>query len=165
MIQKLEYSKYSAWSKLFHRNERQKLVNGRAPSVLLFLTEKLQNLTSCCLKVIEILIFLKSYTGLSVLKTKILEIFGKEKDLSFKWKTETGSYRSSFSPSFLNWKITGPYKFLLKLIWKIPFLEMLHWIICSRNKNIWNIWQEVGSFIQMEDKNLFIQQLLRSFFS
>ena len=27
---------------------------------------------------------------------------------------------------------------------------MLHWIICSKNKNIGNIWQEVSSYIHMK---------------
>ena len=60
---------------------------------------------------------------------------------------------SSFCSAFLNWEITGPYKFLLKLIWKTPFLKMLHWIICYKNENIGNIWQEVRYFIQMKDRN------------
>ena len=49
---------------------REKLLHAGAPSVILFLIGKLQNLTSSCSKLIEILIFL-GYTGLSVRKTKI----------------------------------------------------------------------------------------------
>ena len=30
---------------------------------------------------------------------------------------------------------------------------MLHWIICYKNENIGNIWQEVRYFIQMKDRN------------
>ena len=72
---------------------------------------------------------------------------------------------SSFGPSFLNWEITGPYKFLLKINRNIDFIKMLHWIIWYKNKNIGNIWQEVRYFIQMKENNGFMQELFRSFFS
>ena len=72
------YFKYFPWSKLFHQNERQKLVHDGAPWVLFFLIGKLQNLTNSCWKLFKKLLFLKYYTGLSVLKTRILEIFGKK---------------------------------------------------------------------------------------
>ena len=39
----------------------------------------------------------------------------------FKWKTDIGSCRSSFGPSLSNWKVTGPYSFLLKIIWNTAF--------------------------------------------
>ena len=70
--------------------------------------------------------------------------------LSSIWKTEIGSWRVSFGLSCLNWQIPGPDKFLLKINWNIDFLKMLHWIICSKNKNIGNIWQEVSSYIHMK---------------
>ena len=40
-----------------------------------------------------------------------------------KWKTEIGSCRSSLGPSFPDWEITGPYQFVLKIIWNIAFLK------------------------------------------
>ena len=50
---------------------------------------------------------------------------------------------------FFNWEVTGHYQLLLAIIWVIPFFKLLHWIICSKNKNIGNIWQEVSCFIYM----------------
>ena len=56
---------------------KDKLVRG-APLVLLFLIGKLFDLASSCLKLFEILLFLNCYTGLSVPKTSIFDIFGKK---------------------------------------------------------------------------------------
>ena len=50
-----------ARGKVFHPHEREKLVHTEAPSVLLFLIGKLQDLTSYCKKLIEILILLNSF--------------------------------------------------------------------------------------------------------
>ena len=44
-----------------------------------FLNSKLQDLTSSFLKLVEKLLFLKCYTGLSVPKTRIFEIFARSK--------------------------------------------------------------------------------------
>ena len=74
-------------------------------------------------------------------------------------KTEISSCSSSFGPCFLNWEITGPYKFLLNINWYIGFLKMLHWINCSKNKNIGNIWPDATSFINMKYKN-WLQKLV-----
>ena len=74
----MDWIQYVKRSKLFRLHERQKLVHAGPPSVLYLSVPKLQNFTSSCLKIIEILIFLKCYTGLSVPKTRILEIFGKK---------------------------------------------------------------------------------------
>ena len=52
---------YLARNKVFHPHEREKLVHTEAPSVLLFLIGKLQDLTSYCKKLIEILILLNSF--------------------------------------------------------------------------------------------------------
>ena len=87
LFQKQEYWKYLARTKLFHPYEREKLVHPGAPSVLLFLIGKLQDLTSSYSKLIEILIFFKCNTGLSVPKTGILEIFEKKKAPSSTAKT------------------------------------------------------------------------------
>ena len=65
------------------------------------------------------------------------------------WKTDIGSFRNSFGSSFVNWEVTGPHKFLIKVIWNIVFLSLLslcYTLICSNNKNIWKVWQEVSSF-------------------
>ena len=56
---------------------KDKLVHAGAPSALLFLIRKLQDLTSSCLKVFEILLFSDSSMRLSVPKAIKLEIFGK----------------------------------------------------------------------------------------
>ena len=42
---------------------------------------------------------------------------------------------------------------------------MLHWIICSKNKNIGNILREVRPSILIKSRNWFMQELLWSFFS
>ena len=75
MFEKQEYWKYLTKSKLFHPNERQKLVHAQAPLVLLFLIGTLQDLKSSCSSLFEKLLFLKCFTELSVRKTRILEIF------------------------------------------------------------------------------------------
>ena len=62
-----------------------------------------------------------------------------------KWKTEIGSCRSSFSPCFRNWESTGPCQFLLKIVWNILFCNELHFITCSKTKNIWKFLQEVST--------------------
>ena len=154
LFQKQEYWKYLRRKKLLHPQQRHKLVHAADPSVI-FLIGTLEDLTSSYSKLIEILIFFKCYTGVSVPKTRILEIFGKEKALSSTWKTVIRSCRSFCSPPFLNWEITGPYKFLLKINGNIDFLKMLHWIICSKNKNIGNFSEEVRS----------LQDLFQPFFS
>ena len=53
-----------------------KLVHAGAPLVLLFLTRKLQDLTSSCSKLFEILPFSDSSTRLSVPKRRQNELFG-----------------------------------------------------------------------------------------
>ena len=53
-----------------------KLVHAGAPLVLLFLIGRLQDLTSSCSKLFEILHFLNSYMGLSVRKPRTFEQFG-----------------------------------------------------------------------------------------
>ena len=82
-------------------------------------------------------------------------------------KKEIGLCRSSFGP-FFKWEIIVPYHFLLKnfylkyytcvhllnttiieISWNIPFLTLLHWIICSENKNLWKTSQEVSSSIHL----------------
>ena len=82
-------------------------------------------------------------------------------------KKDIGFYRSSFGPSF-KWEIIAPYHFLLQIFylkyytymhllnttiiefsWNIAFLKLLHWIICSENKNLWKTWQEVSSSIHL----------------
>ena len=78
--------------------------------------------TSSCSKLFEILLFLNSYTGLSVQTTRTSENFTLNLKI-IKWKTEIGSCRSSFGPSFPNWEITGPYQLLLKIIWNTAFLR------------------------------------------
>ena len=55
-----------------------KLVHARAPLVLLFLIGRLQDLISSCSKLFEILLFLLSYTRLSVPETRALEKFGRK---------------------------------------------------------------------------------------
>ena len=75
MFEKQKCLKYFARSKLFHPNERQKLVHAQAPSVLLFLIGTLQDLKTSCSNSFEKLLFLKCFTELSVPKTRILEIF------------------------------------------------------------------------------------------
>ena len=62
-----------------------------------------------------------------------------------KWKTEIGSCRRSFSPCFRNWESTRPCQFLPKIVWNIPFRNELHFITCSKTKNIWKFWQEVST--------------------
>ena len=57
------------------------------------------------------------------------------------------------------------HKVLLKINCTIDFMKMLHWIICSKNKNIRNIWQGVSSFIDMKDRNWLMQELIPSFLS
>ena len=57
----IDWIEYLARGKVFHPHEREKLVHTEAPSVLLFLIGKLQDLTSYCKKLIEILILLNSY--------------------------------------------------------------------------------------------------------
>ena len=37
------------------------------------------------------------------------------------WKTDIGSFRNSFGSSFVNWEVTRPHKFLIKVIWNIVF--------------------------------------------
>ena len=69
------------------------------------------------------------------------------KDLLLTWKTEICSCRSSFRSSFYDWKFMGCYKFLVKIILKIDFLKILHWICCSKNMNFWSFWQEVETEI------------------
>ena len=39
---------------------------------------------------------------------------------------EIGSCRKFIAPSFLNWEITGPYQFLLRIISNIVFLQLLN---------------------------------------
>ena len=78
MFQKQEYWEYLLRSKIFQLNERQKLVHPGAPPVLLFLIGKFQDLTSSCSKLFEKFLLLKCYTGFYVLKTRILQIFGKK---------------------------------------------------------------------------------------
>ena len=124
-----------------------KLVHAGAPSVLLFSIGKLWELTSSSWKLIEILILLNSYTDW-------IKYLGRNKVyISSSWKTEIVSCRSSVGLSFLNWEITGPYKFLLKNNWNINFVKMLHWIICLKRKNIGNVLQEVSSVIHMTERN------------
>ena len=55
----------------------------------------------------------------------------------------------TFGPSFPDYEITGPYQFLLKIIWNPALPNYLHWIICSKNKNIWKIREEVSSSIHV----------------
>ena len=43
-----------------------------------------------------------------------------------KLKTEISSLRRSFCSSFLYSQITGPYQFLLQVIWKTAFAKELH---------------------------------------
>ena len=74
----INWIKYLERSKVFHSHKRQKLVHAGAPSVLPFLIGKLQDLTGSYSKLIQILIFLKCCTELSVPKTGILKIFGKK---------------------------------------------------------------------------------------
>ena len=71
LFQKQESWKYLARKKVFHPHERQKLDHAGASAVLPLLIGKLQDLTSSYSKLIEILIFLKCYTELSVPKTRI----------------------------------------------------------------------------------------------
>ena len=69
---------YSARTKLFLQDKRKKSVHERACLILLFLIQKLQELTSSCSKWFKIYFFLKCYTTLSVAVTKILDIFWKK---------------------------------------------------------------------------------------
>ena len=71
LFYKQEYWKYFARCRLFHPYERQKLVHGGIPLVFPVLIGKFEDLISSYSKSIEILIFLKCYTGLSVPKTRI----------------------------------------------------------------------------------------------
>ena len=63
-----------------------------------------------------------------------------------KLKTEISSLRRSFCHSVLYSQITGPYQFLLQIIENTAFVKELHYIISSKNRNIWKIWWEVSSF-------------------
>ena len=60
--------------------------------------------------------------------------------------------QSSFSPSFLNWEIIGPYQFLLKIILNIPFVQLLHTYL-YKYKNMLIIWKELSSFIYLIFEN------------
>ena len=66
---------------------------------------------------------------------------------------------------FFNWEVTRHYQLVLAIIWVIPFFKLLHWIICSKNKNIGNIWQEVSCFIYIKDRYWFMQEVFLSLFS
>ena len=70
--------KYLARRKIFHRHEREILVNAGAPLVLVFLIGKLQDCIGSFSKLFEKLLFLKFYIDLPVPKATILEIFGKK---------------------------------------------------------------------------------------
>ena len=67
--------------------------------------------------------------------------------------------------SDLLFSITTFYKFLLKIICKISFLKMLHWIFCFKNKIVGNFWQGLRLFSNVKDRNWFMQGLLRFLFS
>ena len=52
----------------------------------------------------------------------IVGSYGSTSNLKvIKWKTDIGSFRSSFGPSFSNWEVPGPYSFLLQIIWNTAF--------------------------------------------
>ena len=76
------------------QHERQRFFHASAPLVLFFLTWKLRGFASSCSKLFEKQLLLKCQTALSFPKKGI------------------GS--SSFGPSFFDWEIAGPYKFLFK---------------------------------------------------
>ena len=69
---------YSSTLRLKNINSKHKLVHAGAPLVLLFLIGRLEDLTSYCLKLVEILLFSISCTGLSFQKTRTFWNIGKK---------------------------------------------------------------------------------------
>ena len=62
---------------------------------------------------------------------------------------------------FLIGKLQKLTSYCSKVIEILIFLEC-YTAFCFKNKNIGNIWQDVGSFIHMKDKNWFMEELLQS---
>ena len=134
---------------------------------LFLLIGKLQHLASSLWKLPEISHFCSCYTFLLVSKTRIFEVWQRvnsfiqlfvEKILQDlrtslqiwnSWNLEISSWRSSFGSLFFNWKVITPCQVLTKITYNITFLELLCSFICSINKAIWNVWQEVSSLIHL----------------
>ena len=74
----IHWIQYSGRSMLFHQHETKNSVHAEARLVLLFLIQKLQELTSFCSKLFKRFFFSNYYTTLSVPVKKILDIFWKK---------------------------------------------------------------------------------------
>ena len=132
-MQKPQYWKYFARSKIFHLYEKLKLLHSRAPLFILFLIAKLQDLTSSNRTIIWKIAFLKKLLWITSSKNKnIGNIWRKVRSFIHMKKGIWLMHELLPLANYRTLQVMGENCF------KIAFVKMLDCVICSKKKKTWN---------------------------
>ena len=160
----IHWIQYLARIKLLHQHERQKSVHAGARFDLLFLIQKLQDLTIFCSKLFKRFLCLKCSTALSVSTSQYWKHLARSKIFHPYPRQNLVHAGAPLFLLFLIGKLQDLTSSSREIIWKVPFLKKSLWITCSKNKNFGNIWRKVSSFIRMKDRNYFMHSSIGPFF-